>query len=94
MTNPLELMKLLKKSKTKYIPTSKEGKFVSEVMETVMANPALQQDDIETLTGIFNQLDKIIDSSEGAQKFVHQLILDIKVKPYEVVEPKENHETP
>lgn len=83
MTNPLELMKLLKKSKTKYQPTTKEGRFVAEVLETVMSNPALETDDIETLTGIFNQLDKIIDSSEGAQKFVNQLILDIKAKKYE-----------
>jgi hypothetical protein len=45
-----------------------------------MSRPDIDRDTLEQLTGIFNQVNKIIDTSPEAQKFTAGLFDDIAAK--------------
>jgi hypothetical protein len=75
---------LLKKSKTKYLPTSPEAKFISDVMDKLQLDKSLEASDLEMLTGIFNQVSKLIDNNAEAQNWVHKL-LDIVADEWKAV---------
>ncbi len=74
--NPLAF--LTAKSKTVYIPESREARFLQQMTISALDMPDIKPDDKKQMNSLFGQLFRLIDNYPAAQVFTAKLLNKVK----------------